>query len=97
VPVANAFEVQMAIEKLKRNKTQGTDQTPAELFKVVCWTIRYEIHKLIKSIWNKEDWPERWKESMIEPIYKKSDKTDCRCITLCQLHIKFYPTSCCQV
>jgi len=28
-----AFEVQMATEKLKRHKTPGTDQIPAELIK----------------------------------------------------------------
>jgi hypothetical protein len=29
------------------------------------------------SIWNKEELPEEWKESIIVPIYKKGDKTDC--------------------
>jgi len=36
-----------------------------------------EIHKLIITIWNKEEFPEDWKESIIVPIYKKGDKTDC--------------------
>ena len=40
-------------------------------------TIRCEIHKLIISIWNKEELSEEWKESIIVPIYKKGDKTDC--------------------
>jgi hypothetical protein len=35
------------------------------------------IHKLINSIWNKEELPDEWKESIIVPIYKKGDKTDC--------------------
>jgi len=39
--------------------------------------IRFEIHKLIVSIWNKEELPEEWKESIIVPIYKKGDKTEC--------------------
>jgi hypothetical protein len=39
--------------------------------------IRSEIHKLIISIWNKEELPEEWKESVIVPIYKKGVKTDC--------------------
>jgi hypothetical protein len=39
--------------------------------------IRSEIHKLIISIWNKEELPEEWKESDIVPIYKKGEKTDC--------------------
>jgi hypothetical protein len=35
------------------------------------------VHKLICSIWNKEELPQQWKESIIVPIYKKGDKTDC--------------------
>jgi hypothetical protein len=34
-------------------------------------------HKLICSIWNKEELPQQWKESIIIPIHKKGDKTDC--------------------
>ena len=40
-------------------------------------TIRREIYELIISIWNKERMPKEWKESIIVPIYKKGDKTDC--------------------
>jgi len=40
-------------------------------------TIHSEIHKLINSIYNKEKLTEEWKESIILPVDKKSDKTDC--------------------
>jgi hypothetical protein len=40
-------------------------------------TLRSEIHKLIDSTWSKEELPEEWRESIIVPIYKKDDKTDC--------------------
>jgi hypothetical protein len=33
VPVPSAFEVEMAIEKLKRHISPGIDQIPAELIK----------------------------------------------------------------
>jgi len=50
-------------------------------------------------MWNKDELPEEWKESMIVPIYKKGEKTDCSNyigISICQLRTKFHPTSCCQ-
>jgi hypothetical protein len=77
VPEPSAFELEMAIETLKRHKSQGTDQIPADLIKAGGMIIRSEMHKLIISIWNKKELPEEWKESVIVPIYKKGDKTDC--------------------
>jgi len=43
------------------------------------------MHELINCIWKKEDLPEKWKESIIVPIYKKADKIDrsnCRGMSL---------------
>ena len=77
MPELSAFEVEMAIEKLTRYKSPGIDQILAELLKAGGRTICSEIHKLIISIWNKEELPEEWKELIIVPIYKKGDKTDC--------------------
>jgi hypothetical protein len=36
-----------------------------------------QIHKFINLDWNKEELPERWKESIVVPICKKGNKTDC--------------------
>jgi len=36
-----------------------------------------EIHKFFNSIWNKEELPHQWKESIIVPIYKKGGEMDC--------------------
>ena len=77
VPEPSAFVVPLAIEKLRNYKPPGIDQIPAEMIKAGDRTIRCEIHKLIISIWNKEKLPEKWKESITVPIYKKGDKTDC--------------------
>ena len=73
----SASEVELAIENIRSHKSSGIDQIPAELIKAGGRTLRYEIHKLINSIWNKEELPEEWKKSTIVPIYKKGDKTDC--------------------
>ena len=62
-------------------------------------TIRCVIHKLIIAIWNKEELPGEWKESIIIAIHKKDDKTDCNNyggISICKLRTKFCPTSCSQ-
>ena len=67
----------MVIEKLKSHKSPGIDQIPAELIKAGGRTIRCAIHKLIISIWIKDELPDEWKESIIVPIHKKGDKTDC--------------------
>jgi hypothetical protein len=54
-------EIELAIDKLKSHKSLGIDQIPAELIKAESRTISCEIHKLILSIWNKEELPEEWK------------------------------------
>ena len=54
MPDPSAFEVEMAIEKLKSPSSPVVGQIPAELIKAWGRTIRSEIHKLINSIWNKE-------------------------------------------
>ena len=76
MPEPSAFEVELAIKKLN-HKSPGIDQIPAELIKAGCRTICGEIHKLIISMWNKEELLDEWKDSIIVPIYKKGDKTDC--------------------
>jgi len=77
VPESSASEVELAIDKLKSHKSPGIDQISAELIKAGGRTICLEIHKLITSIWKKEKLPAEWKESIIVPIHKKRDKTDC--------------------
>jgi predicted sugar kinase len=79
---ASAFEVELAIEKLRSRKLLGIDHIPAGLIKAGGKKIRYEIHKLITSIWNKEELPEDWKVLIVVPIYKKDDKTDCSIILM---------------
>jgi hypothetical protein len=77
VPEPSAFEVEMAVEKLKSHKSPGIYQIPIEMIKAGGRTIHSEIYKLINSIWNKDELPEVWKESFTVPVHKKGDKTDC--------------------
>jgi hypothetical protein len=75
VPEPSLVELKIAIGKLKSYKSSGTDQILAELIKAGGETLYSEIHKLMCSIWNKEEFPQQWKESIIIPIHKKGDKT----------------------
>jgi hypothetical protein len=61
VPEPIAFEIEMAIEELKGHKSSGNDEIPAEMIKAGGRTIHSEIHKLVNSIWNKEELPKEWK------------------------------------
>jgi mannosyltransferase OCH1-like enzyme len=69
VPEHSAFEVEMATEILKRLKSPGIDSIRAELIKAGGRTFHSEIHKLINSIWNKEELPEQWKKYIIVCTY----------------------------
>jgi hypothetical protein len=55
VPDRSPFEVEIAIESLKRYKSPGSDGIPAELIQAGGEILCSKIHKLIKSIWNKEE------------------------------------------
>jgi hypothetical protein len=71
------WHIRLLIEKLKNYKSPSIDQIPAELIRAGGNTLRSEIHKLFNYISNKEELPEQWKKSIVVPIYKKGDKTDC--------------------
>ena len=99
MPEPSSSEFELTIERLTNHKSPVIDQIQVELIKAGGKTILCEIYKLIISIWNKEELPEEWKESIIVPIYTKGDKTDYinyRGYHFRQLRTKFYPTSCCQ-
>jgi hypothetical protein len=68
--------VEIAIAKLKKYKSPGSDQIPAELIQAGGKILLSEIHKLMNSVRNKKELPYQWKESIIVPIHKKGGKTD---------------------
>jgi hypothetical protein len=76
-------EVEVAVAKLKRYKSPGSDQIPAEMIQLVVvvegggGTLHSEIRKLTKLIWNKEELPHQWKESILVPIHSNGNKAEC--------------------
>jgi hypothetical protein len=70
VPGPSRLEVEIAIQKLKKYKSPGSDQIPAEVIQAGSEILLSEIHKLINSVWNKEELPDQWKESIIETVHQ---------------------------
>jgi hypothetical protein len=63
---------------LQKHKSASIYQIPAEPIKAGGETpVRSDVHKIFISVCNKEEVPDQWKESIIVPIYKDDDKTDC--------------------
>jgi hypothetical protein len=62
---------------LKKYKSPGSDEIRVELIQAGGEMLLSAIHKLVNSIWNKEELPDQWKESIIVPVHKKGDKTGC--------------------
>jgi hypothetical protein len=55
VPELSPFGGETAIARLKRYKMPDIDQILTELFQTGDETLHSKIHKLINSVWNKED------------------------------------------
>jgi hypothetical protein len=77
VPCSSRLEVETVTAKLKKYKSPGSDQIPAELIEVGGDILLSEINKLINSVWNKEELPDQWKEFVNVSVRKNGGKTDC--------------------
>jgi hypothetical protein len=73
----SSVKTEIAIDELKRYRSPGIYHIVAELLQVEGSTLCFEIHKLINSVWSKEELPQQGKESIIVPIYKECNKTSC--------------------
>jgi hypothetical protein len=86
----SSCEAENISEKLGGYKSPGTDQILAEQIQAGGKTLRCEIHKLINSIWKREELPQQWKFLFI----KRGTKLYVIIIEgyqCYQLHTKFYP------
>jgi hypothetical protein len=69
IPGPSRFEVQIAIAKLKKYKSPGSDQIPAKLIQVGGKMLLSAIYRLINSVLNKEKLPDQWKYSRLSIIH----------------------------
>jgi hypothetical protein len=73
VPDPSHLEVQIANEKLNKYKAPGSDINSGRTDS----SSRPPIHILISSVWNKEEFPDQWKKSVIVRDQKKGDISNC--------------------
>ena len=94
----SAFNVEVAVVKLNRHKSPGSDQIPPELIKARSGAICSEFHNLISSVWLKRNCLSSGRIQSLYLFIRRVIKPTryYRGISLCQIHTKFYPTSCCQ-
>ena len=71
-------EIDVAIKKLKSNKSPGVDTIPPEAFKFGGNVLRKRIHNLLLLIWEQEDVPKNWRNSVLVPVFKKGSKHMCQ-------------------
>jgi len=73
------WEVEYHIQKTKNSKAPGEDNilVVAEMIKHGGEVLVDAMCKLIRTRWETEKMPERWKLGIICPIYKKGDKLEC--------------------
>ena len=70
-------EVQAAINSLKRNKSPGSDGITAEMLQAGGEPLSRQIHILCNKAWHEGTIPEEWGKSILVPIPKKGDLSNC--------------------
>jgi hypothetical protein len=96
VPDPSPLEVEIAIAKFKKYKTPGSDQIPAESIQVGGEILLSVIHKLVNSVWNKEELLISGGSLLLYQFTKRVIKLTVIIIVryhCYQLHTKFYPLS----
>jgi hypothetical protein len=99
VPEPSAFEFEMAIEKLKRHRSPGTGQIPAEMIKAGDMTIRSEIHNLLFLFGVRKNCLGNGRSQSLCLFIRRVIKQIAVTIEayhFCQLRTKIYPTFFCQ-
>jgi hypothetical protein len=75
---SSSFEAEIAIVKFKKCKFLGSDEIPAEIIQAGGKILLSAIHKLMNSIYSKEELTDHLKKSIITSIYKKGGVISCK-------------------
>ena len=65
-------EVKWALGSITKNKANGSDGIPVELFKILKEDAVKELHSICQQIWKTQQWPQDW-----DPSPKKGSAKEC--------------------
>ena len=66
-------EVEIAVASLKKGKSAGVDNIPAELVQAGGETMIFVLTEICNRIWRTGEWPTRWTQSLIITLPKKGN------------------------
>ena len=70
-------EVKWALGSITTNKASESDESPAELFKILKDDAVKLLHTICQQIWKTQQRPQDWKRSVFIPIQKKGNAKEC--------------------
>jgi hypothetical protein len=65
-----------SVDKYESHAFLGINRILSQLMEAGCETLHSEIHKLMDSVWSKEELCQLWKECVIS-VYRMSVTADC--------------------
>ena len=70
-------EVKWALGSITKNKANGGDGIPVELFQILKEDAVKVLHSICQQIWKPLQWPQDWKRSVFILIPKKGNAKEC--------------------
>ena len=71
------WELKWTWRSITMNKFSGGDGIPAELFQILKDDAVKVLHSICQQIWEIQQWPQDWKNSVFIPIPKKGNAKEC--------------------
>ena len=71
-------ELATVLKRLKNNKAPGADSMINEFLKYGGSEVRNKLLKIMNMIFEKGEVPNDFRKTLIKPLYKKGDKSECR-------------------
>ena len=66
-----------ALGSITKNKANGGDRIPVELFQILKDDAMKVLHSIGQQIWKTQQWRQGWKRSVFIPIPKKGNAKEC--------------------